>query len=274
MFFQFPTSKEEWLEIAKGFQDRWHFVNCGGALDGKHIRIVPPANSGAKYYNYKNFYSMVLLALVNSNYEFIFVDVGKNGRMSDGGVIEYTEFYKKLMRYQLNLPEKSENVNNLNYVFIGDEGFALNKNLLTPYAQRELDHDKRIYNYRLSRARNVVENAFGIIASRFQILRTPINMKPENICYIILAICSIHNFLRKRSNMYISATTVDRENIESGDVSEGDWRRDSSDLTRLDRISVRNVSTLAKHSRDEYKTYFNSIGRVPWQEIMINAGRA
>ncbi|XP_047525993.1 protein ALP1-like [Pieris napi] len=273
-YMRFPTSKEEWLEIAKGFHDHWNFVNCGGALDGKHIRIIPPANSGAKYYNYKNFYSMVLMALVDSNYEFIFVDVGKNGRMSDGGVIEYTTFYNKLLRGQLNLPERSENDHYLNYVFIGDEGFALNENLLTPYPQRELDHEKRIFNYRLSRARNVVENTFGIIASRFQILRTPINMKPENICYIVLAICSIHNFLRKRSNFYMSASTVDRENIESSTVLDGDWRQNSSELTPLDRYSARNVPSLAKQSRDEYKTYFNTIGKVSWQETMINAGRS
>lgn len=70
-------------------------------MDGKHIRIVPPPRSGAQYYNYKNFYSIVLMALVNSNYEFIFVDVGKNGRLSDGGVIECTEFYHKLINRKL-----------------------------------------------------------------------------------------------------------------------------------------------------------------------------
>ncbi|XP_022903541.2 uncharacterized protein [Onthophagus taurus] len=123
---KFPTSKEEWLNISKGFQDRWHFINCGGALDGKHIRIVPPPYSGAQYYNYKNFYSIVLMALVNSNYEFIFVDVGKNGRLSDGGVIEYTDFYDKLMKSELSLPDNFETVNNLNYVFM-DEAFSLHE---------------------------------------------------------------------------------------------------------------------------------------------------
>nr|XP_022903540.1 uncharacterized protein LOC111415891 isoform X1 [Onthophagus taurus] len=98
---KFPTSKEEWLNISKGFQDRWHFINCGGALD-------------------------VLMALVNSNYEFIFVDVGKNGRLSDGGVIEYTDFYDKLMKSELSLPDNFETVNNLNYVFM-DEAFSLHE---------------------------------------------------------------------------------------------------------------------------------------------------
>ncbi|KAB0803454.1 hypothetical protein PPYR_00424 [Photinus pyralis] len=100
---KFPTTKQEWCNIAQGFESKWQFINCGGAFDGKHIRIVPPPHTGAKYYNYKNFYSIVLMALVNSDYQFIYVDVGKNGRISDGGVLEYTEFHRKLIEGKKDL---------------------------------------------------------------------------------------------------------------------------------------------------------------------------
>ncbi|KAJ8937774.1 hypothetical protein NQ318_013961 [Aromia moschata] len=93
---QFPLTKEDCCKIASELKNKWQFINCGGALDGKHIRIVPSPHSGAQYH-YKNFYSIVLMALVNANYEFIFINVGKTGRYSDGGVLEYTEFYHKLM---------------------------------------------------------------------------------------------------------------------------------------------------------------------------------
>ncbi|CAH2005460.1 unnamed protein product [Acanthoscelides obtectus] len=76
-YMKFPTTKQEWIETAQGFKYRCQMINCGGALDGKHIRTERPALSGAQYYNYKNFYSIVLMALVNSNYEFVYVDVGK-----------------------------------------------------------------------------------------------------------------------------------------------------------------------------------------------------
>jgi hypothetical protein len=94
--FQLPTSEEEWRKIAREFQNKWQFIICGGALDGKHIRIVPPAHSGATYYNSKNFYSIILMALVGPNYEFLYADVGKNGRLSDGGVLVYSEFDRQL----------------------------------------------------------------------------------------------------------------------------------------------------------------------------------
>lgn len=66
------------------------------------------------------------MGIANSNYEFIMFDVGTNGRISDGGVINNTIFYKALVRGRLNLPEVNQR-NNLPYVFIGDEALALRK---------------------------------------------------------------------------------------------------------------------------------------------------
>jgi len=144
------------------------------------------------------------MAVVNSYYEFIHIDVEKQGRLSDGGVMEATAFFHKLNDGTLNLPENEENDEGLNFVFVADEAFSLHKHIIKPYSQRNLTYERRIYNYRLSRARNVVENAFGIMSSRFRILRTDINISPEKINYVISAICVLHNFLRKNSNCYKS----------------------------------------------------------------------
>jgi hypothetical protein len=59
-------------------------------LTKKHIRIVPPPEIGSHFCNYKGFHSIVLVAIANSNYEFILFDIGTNGRISDGGVINNT----------------------------------------------------------------------------------------------------------------------------------------------------------------------------------------
>ncbi|XP_039967931.1 protein ANTAGONIST OF LIKE HETEROCHROMATIN PROTEIN 1-like [Bactrocera tryoni] len=85
-FIKVPQSESDWKKIADDFIEAWNFPNCIGAIDSKHIAIIKPAKSGSFYYNYKKFHSIVLMATVNANYEFIVADVGTNGRISDGGV--------------------------------------------------------------------------------------------------------------------------------------------------------------------------------------------
>lgn len=92
---QFPKTEEEWRIIAREFEQKWNFPHCLGAIDGKHVEIVPPSNSGSFYYNYKHRHSMVLLAIVNAKYRLLLVDFGTNGRVSDGGVLLNTKFYEK-----------------------------------------------------------------------------------------------------------------------------------------------------------------------------------
>lgn len=131
----------------------------------------------------------------------MYVHTGINGSVSDGGVLKHTDFYKKITSGELMLPQPTLLPNTNIYalhVFLGDSAFAINKNILKPFPQKNLTHDKRIYNYRLSRARRVVENVFGILSSRFRIFKKPILVDIKNIDILVLACCSLHNFLRKK----------------------------------------------------------------------------
>jgi len=87
------------------------------------------------------------MVIVNHNYELIYVDVGKQGKISDGGVIQATTFYTRLQNQTLNLPKPMDCDENLNFIFIGDETFALEENLLKPFPQKSLNYERRIYNY-------------------------------------------------------------------------------------------------------------------------------
>ena len=66
-----PRSEEERLEIAKRFHSRWQLPNFIGAIDGKHVRILHPPGTGSDYFNYKGFFSFVLMAVVGPNAEFV-----------------------------------------------------------------------------------------------------------------------------------------------------------------------------------------------------------
>lgn len=246
----------------------WNFPNCGGAIDGKHVRITPPANSGSYFYNYKGFFSIILMAIVNAKYEFIYLDIGKNGRNSDGGVIQRSEFLNRLKGGVLHLPSSSETVEGLNFVFIGDDAFGLHEHLLKPYPLRNLTAQQKIFNYRLSRARRVVENAFGIMASRFRIFHTAMNVAVEKVDIIVECCCMLHNFLRCTTVSYMPSSAVDMEDITSGTIVPGDWRNDSTGLQNLAPARPRLPTANARQNRQNYTDYFVGRGAVAWQDFI------
>ena len=62
-YLKVPLSEQEWLEIAKQFEGKWNFPNCLGAIDGKHVTLQPPPNSGSHYYNYKHTHTLYYCAI-------------------------------------------------------------------------------------------------------------------------------------------------------------------------------------------------------------------
>ena len=141
-----PT-QDMWKEIASGFLQNTNFPNCLGAIDGKHIRIIHPFDTGSLYFNYKKIFSIVLLASCDSNLLFTFVDVGAYGKASDSTIFRESELCNKIHRKTLNIPSPRQvgNRQPLNYTFVGDEAFGLSENMMRPYAGKYLDLDKKLH---------------------------------------------------------------------------------------------------------------------------------
>lgn len=121
------------------------------AIDGKHVAIRHPPGSGSNYYNYKKFFSIVLLAVVDHDLNFIYVDVGSPGRFSDGGIWANCSLSKAMSSGELQFPKPESPIgfrNTLNYAFVADSGFPLKKEILRPYPSEGLTREKRIFNYR------------------------------------------------------------------------------------------------------------------------------
>lgn len=257
---QVPTTSEDWNIIETGFRQKWNFPGCCGAVDGKHVIIKAPPISGSYYYNYKHSNSIVLMAVVDDNYCFSYIDIGCNGRVSDGGVFRNCSLSAALENNLL--PDK--------HVIVGDNAFPLKPYLMKPYPGNNLTLKQKIFNYRLSRARRIVENAFGILVARFRVFERPIPVCPDKTDKIVKACCALHNWLRKtKSN--VNAPTVDVEDTHRGGFILGDWRDVPAEglqdlLTNSHNHSSRDARTI----RDNYANYFVGEGSVDWQIRMIS----
>ena len=80
------TTEYNWLEIASECCKKWQFPPCLGAIDGKHIVMRSPDNSGSVYLNYKGTFANVLLAFAKAQLQFVMIDFEAYGRNSDGGI--------------------------------------------------------------------------------------------------------------------------------------------------------------------------------------------
>lgn len=249
-FMKQPTT-EDWLDIAQKYEIKANFPHCVGAIDGKHIRITKPRGSASEFFNYKKFFSIVLVAVADSNYCFRYIDVGGYGHEGDSNLFKATDLGKKIYTQALNLPLPTSLPNcpsgtALPFVFVADEAFALCENLLRPYPAKNLTPQKKVFNYRLSRARRFVECAFGILANKWRILHRPIDVNVEFVDSIVKTCCVLHNYVR----------VVDGYNFEDTLTCP---------LTGMSACGTRG-NTSGKLVRDHFSDYFCSdYGSVPWQ---------
>lgn len=267
-----PTAPEGWRELAQQFEKRWNLPHCVGAIDGKHVAIKKPQKSGSFYYNYKGFFSIVLLAVVDADYKFIYADVGANGSGSDSGIFNDTELKRRFEDNTIGLPPAEPLANAetpIQYFLVGDDAFALKTWMMKPLPMRNMNVKERIFNYRVSRARRVVENAFGILAARFRCLLTTIPLHPDRVTTVTMACCVLHNILRQQ-NAHLDAPLEDHEDPVTHEVTQGAWR-EGAVLADMGQIyQGRNASNHAKQQRRYLIEYVNSeAGSVPWQEDMI-----
>lgn len=272
-FLTHPKTTADWVNHGEEFYQEWAVPNCLGALDGKHISTEFPQNAGSAFFNYKNCHSLVLMAICDARYCFTFVNIGSYGGENDSSVFQQSEFGRAFDQIptKFGIPAGSNyGGRTLPYVLIGDDIFPLKPWLIKPYPGKKLQEEQRVYNYRLSRARRTIENAFGILAARWRIFRRPIKANVDLVYNITRACLCLHNYLRLTENAsYIPSGFIDSED-SSGIIIPGSWRNvvreDNISLTNHPKIGGNRYTFEAEKTQKSFKDYFNSeAGSVPWQ---------
>jgi len=268
--FQTPHTEEEWKTVSREFYNNWNYPNCLGALDGKHVVVIKPPKSESMFMNYKQTFSVVLMAVVDANYKFLYVNVGAQGRISDAGVFNDCAFAEAIDRNDLHFPEPTTLPGSdvvMPHMLVADEAFPLRLNIMKPFPRRNLSESDRVFNYRVSRARRVVENAFGILSAKFRVFKAPLSVSISTVRQIVMATTALHNFLRCHHNNHGDSLleTTDAEDTSTGIVVGGTWRSlQSHGLCPLRSYAGR-VPANAKQMRQQLSKYFIEEGAVGWQ---------
>ncbi|CAG9560773.1 unnamed protein product [Danaus chrysippus] len=246
-----PTC-DMWQSIASNFESIANFPHCVGAVDGKHIRLTCPFDSGSMYFNYKDYFSIVLMAVADTKYRFVYVDVGSYGKECDSSIFKRSKLWKSIDSGSSPLPEEKllpgTESPKIPYFFVGDEEFGLHRHLLRPFGGKHLTVEKRVFNYRLCRARRYVECAFGILSNKLRIFHRPINVQPHFAVLIVNACIVLHNYVRDRDGYLVEDTTTitGLEDVSGESTTQGG----------LEANNIRSVLT----------SYFlTEVGSVSWQ---------
>lgn len=162
------------------------------------------------------------------------------------------------------------------YVVLADDAFALKPHILKPFPGRALSVSKRLANYRISRGRRTIENAFGIMSARYRILHTSILFDADKTKHITKAMCALHNLHLMRKDPTYAPRFSDSCNTQTGEIVAGTWRNEATafgcGLRRRNLEGDRDRQLNAIEVRNEFMAYFNEEGQVPWQ--LQNIGMA
>ncbi|XP_042238892.1 uncharacterized protein LOC121877280 [Homarus americanus] len=169
-----PEPVEEWQKATQQLNTNWNFPMCFGAIDGERVSISKPPKSGSEYFDYKAQNSIAMLALVDADNRFMYINAGSCGRASDAGIWDRCTLKEGLEQKLLNVPTTGAPLpfsTEWPYVIVGDDAFPLKTYMMKPFPGEDLTADKRIFNYWLSRERRLSLNAFGILSAKFRIFK-------------------------------------------------------------------------------------------------------
>ena len=196
-FISFPTSDSKAKTCMTDFEELWQFPCCIGAVDGCNLSIKCPAGgqeSAKEYHNFKNFYSIVLMAVVDAKQRFTWAASDFPGNSHDSIIFQATKLYDKIVNGEL-IPKVGEIQSKASIypMLIGESAFPFNTWLMKPHGNAILTPEQSYFNYHLSHARMVVESAFGQLKGRWRVLLQKCECDADTVKMMSLVCCVLHN---------------------------------------------------------------------------------
>lgn len=212
-YITFPSG-DKLQAVIEGFESKWGLPQCIGAVDGCHIPVSPPEMCHTDYYNRKGWYSIILQAVSDQNYLFTDIYVGWAGSVHDARVLVHSTLYEKASEGHL-VPHQVRRISNVDVplFLVGDSAYPLQTWLMKPFPHGSVTtRQERTYNYRISRARIVVECAFGRLKGRWRRLMKKNDMDINNVPQVIVACCVLHNICEIHGDSFEDGWLMEDEN--------------------------------------------------------------
>ena len=240
-YVRIPTG-DSLKAVIKGFEDNLGFPQCVGVVDGTHIPIMSPVECPADYYNRKGFHSIIMQGTVNHLGHFIDIYVGWPGRVHDARVFVNSTLYKRGQAGTL-LPDWKKTISGkeIPLLMLGDPAYPLLHWLMKAFPDNgSLTREQKTYNYRLSKARVVVEHAYGRLKGRWRCLLKRNDVLIDDLPKLVAACCVLHNICESRSESF-----------------DEDWMQDVSDHHSVNSHSTSSVDNSGKTIREALMTWFS-----------------
>ena len=240
-YIRIPTG-DSLKAVIEGFQEKLGFPQCVGVVDGTHIPIVSPVECPADYYNRKGWHSIIMQGTVDHLGHFIDIYVGWPGRVHDARVFVNSSLYKKGQDGAL-FPDWKRTISGkeIPLLMLGDPAYPLLPWLMKAFPDNgSLSCEQKTFNYRLSRARVVVEHAYGRLKGRWRCLLKRNDVQVDDLPKLVAACCVLHNVCETR-----------------GDSFDEDWMQDITDHHSVSGSSNSSVCNSGKDTREALMTYFS-----------------
>lgn len=194
-YIKFPITEAETRKCIQGFEHISTFPQVVGAVDGTHIPIKAPQENPHAYYNRKQFSSIVLQGVADSEKKFLHVSTGYAGSIHDARVLRMSSLYTAVENNTiLKAPLKRIGGRAVKPLLVADPAYKLTTWSMKPYPQaRGITVRQNNFNRSLSSARVVVEQAFGLLKGRWRCLLDNLDECVDKACYTIITCCILHN---------------------------------------------------------------------------------
>ncbi|KHJ79280.1 hypothetical protein OESDEN_21077 [Oesophagostomum dentatum] len=242
-------TRQSLIDTSVKAQHRYDYPRAVGFMDGKHIALKKPAHSGSTYWNYKSFYSIILLAVCDCDYNFISFDVGSPGRAGDAGVFRNSDIKDFFENNDHLFPEAAplSDVGEVQYHILVDGGFGMSHRYIRPYAETaNSDESQRRFNAKHSGARRMIESSFGILVRRFAILQKAMQVEPKKAAKIVKSLIILHNLLARRQDVLATSERFSMPNTHEA-------------FAPLQPMPRGGGPDSAKEARNRLKTYYENL---------------